>query len=79
MTDSPTPTTAAAVIDLLKGRGVLSEIGMTDNHARTIKARGWIPPRWHHQIVTVARRHSLPISHDLLAGFAAPAKAAVPA
>lgn len=60
----------AEVIDALSSGGLLSEIGLKDSHARTLKARGSIPSHWHAAIAEVAARHRLPITLTTLAKLA---------
>jgi len=67
MDDSP--TSAATIIELLADRKLLGEVGLTDGHARTIKARGRIPAHWDQPIVKVAEQHQLPITYELLASL----------
>jgi hypothetical protein len=69
------PKTAAEVMDLLQTPELLSELGMSKLHWRTMRYRGRIPGHWFSRIVAVARRHRLPISLELLASLAeAPAR-----
>jgi hypothetical protein len=71
MSDSPPkPSSVADVIDLLRSKGLLGEIGMTTNHAGTIKTRGRLPAGWITPIHTAAVRHELPISLELLVKLA---------
>jgi hypothetical protein len=61
------PASVAEVVDLLVGSGALPDLGITESHARVIKARGSIPARRDRAIVAAARRHGLPIDLELLA------------
>jgi hypothetical protein len=77
MSDRPrvkTPETAAEVIDLLLDAGAMTELGITANHARTMKARNSIPGDRDCDIVAAAVRHRLPIDYALLARLRAERK-----
>lgn len=61
----------ADVIDLLRSKDLLPELGLTPGHAGTMKTRGRIPPHWHVRVVQTSEKHGLPVTYELLARLAA--------